>query len=309
VEFSPLQAAATALLNLGLAWTVGVLTSRFWLKKGAGRWHDTALGRLSSSLTAALVTCASGTALSLWAAAANMADVGWLDAGPAFVDMLAATHYGHAGMLALGILVLAMFIHWRLPRSTGGASGAGIIPVLVVLFAVVRVSTGHAVEQGAMSIPAVVELLHLLFMALWAGIVFVGGWVVLPSAADDMSRANTAMACYLKSLSSWATAALAVILATGVYNAFRVLGSTRDLTESAYGHELVFKLCFVLVAIGLGAVNRFHGLPAVLSLTTTQDNARRALHKVIRILRIESIALLLVMAAAAVLTSSAPPGG
>lgn len=309
MEFSPLQAAATALLNLGLAWIVGILASRFWLKKGSGHWHDAALGRLSSALAAALLACASGTALSLWAAAANMANVSWLDAGPAFVDMLAATHYGHAGMLALGILLLAMFIHRRLARSTGGAAGARLISVLVVLFAAARVSTGHAVEQGAMSIPAVVELLHLLFMALWAGIVFVGGWVVLPGAADDMARANTALACYLKSLSRWATATLAVILATGLYNACRVLGSTRDLTESAYGHELVFKLCFVLVAIGLGAINRFHRLPAVLSSTTTEANARRALRQVIRILRIESIALLLAIAAAAALTGSAPPGG
>jgi putative copper resistance protein D len=309
VAFPPLQAAATALLNLGLAWIVGVLASRFWLNKCIGQWRDATLGRLSSSLTVALLVCACSAVLSLWAAAANMADVGWLDAGPAFVEMLAATHYGHAGVATLGILVLAMFIHSRLARSAGGADGAGLIPVLVVLFAVARVSTGHAVEQGAISIPAVVELLHLLFMALWAGIVFVGGWVVLPSAADDMSRANTAVACYLKSLSSWATAALAVILATGVYNSFRVLGSTRDLTESAYGHELVFKLCFVLVAIGLGAINRFHGLPAVLSLTGIHGDARRALRRVIVILRIESIALLLVMAAAAVLTGSAPPGG
>jgi len=309
VEFSPLQATATALLNLGLAWIVGVLTSRFWLKKGTGHWHDAVLGRLSSSLTAALLVCASGTVLSLWAAAANMADVGWLDAGPAFVDMLAATHYGHAGMAALGILLLAMLIHWRLACSARGAPGAVIIPVLVVLFAVARVSTGHAVEQGAMGIPAVVELFHLLFMALWAGIVFVGGWVVLPSAAGDTSSSHTMVTYYLKSLSSWATAALAVIVATGVYNACRVLGSTRDLIESEYGHDLVFKLCFVLVAIGLGAINRFHGLPAILSLTATQANARPALRRVIRILRVESIALLLVMAAAAVLTSSAPPGG
>jgi copper resistance protein D len=309
VEFSAIQAAATALLNIGLAWIVGVLASRFWLKKGIGPWRNASLGRLSSSLTVALLVCASGTVLSLWAAAVNMADVDWLDAGPAFVDMVAATHYGHAGMAALGLLMLAIFIHWYLARSSGGAQDVGIITVLVVLFAMARVSTGHAAEQGGAHVAVVVELLHLLFMALWVGAVFVSAWVVLPGATDDTSSPDTLAAGYLKSLSNWATAALAVILATGVYNACRVLGSARDLVETGYGYELVFKLCLVLLAVGLGAVNRFHGLPAVLSSKPDQIDARRALRRVIRILRIESIVLLLVIAAAAVLTGSAPPAG
>jgi copper resistance protein D len=309
MEFSPAQAAATALLNLGLVLIVGVLASRFWLGKGAGYWRESALRRLSASLTTGLIACASGTVLSLWAAAANMADVGWLDAGPAFVGMLATTHYGHAGAAALGILLLAMAIHRLLARSANGTRGTGIITLLVVLFAVARVSTGHAIEHGAISVAVVVELLHLLFMALWAGTVFVAGWVLLPGATDDASFTGRMVADYLKSLSNWAAVALTAILATGAYNSYRVLASARDLIESDYGHVLVFKLCFVLIAVGLGAVNRFYGLPAVLSLAATQTNARHALLRVIRILRIESIALLVVMAAAAVLTSSAPPGG
>jgi copper resistance protein D len=133
--------------------------------------------------------------------------------------------------------------------------------------------------------------------------------VLLPGATDDASFTGRMVADYLKSLSNWAAVALTAILATGVYNSYRVLGSVRDLIESDYGHVLVFKLCFVLVGIALGAVNRFYGLPAILSLAATQMNARHALLRVIRILRIESIALLLVTVAAGLLTSSAPPGG
>ena len=143
-------------------------------------------------------------------------------------------------------------------------------------------------------------------MSLWAGTVFVAGWIVLPQVLVDESSPTGQRAAYLSALSNWATAALAGILATGAYNTYRVLDSPRDLIEGDYGHVLVFKLGFVLVAIALGGFNRFHGLPAAMSVQP--EKARRGLRGVIAVLRIESAALLLVLAAAAILTSSAPPG-
>jgi putative copper resistance protein D len=64
----------------------------------------------------------------------------------------------------------------------------------------------------------------------------------------------------------------------------------------------------VLIAIALGGFNKFLGLPAALSFGEPAAKAHRGLRTVIAVLRIESIALLLVLIAAAVLTSSAPPG-
>jgi len=63
----------------------------------------------------------------------------------------------------------------------------------------------------------------------------------------------------------------------------------------------MFKVVLVSVAIALGGFNKFVGLP-------TADASQTGLRKVIAVLRIESIALLLVLIAAAFLTSSAPPG-
>lgn len=307
MELALSQVFATTLVNLSLAWIVGVLASRFWLATAAGRWREPVGKRLSFSMTAGLLACAVGIVLSAWAAAAVMADVPWLDAGPAFSEMLMSTHYGHAGLAAFGFLVLAIVIDRHLARTRSVIRYLGSIAVLVLLAAAARVSIGHAFEHGPMSVAAWVELLHILFMSLWTGAVFIAGWIVLPAVAaaglsDDDGRAR-----YLASLSNWATMALAGILATGVYNSYRMLGSLRDLSESDYGHVLVFKLCFVLLAIALGGLNRFHGLPEARS---SGDSVRtqQGLRIVIAILRVESIALLLVLAAAAVLTSSAPPG-
>jgi len=306
METSFSQAAATALVNISLAWTVGVLASGFWLSRGGARWREPVLGRLSVAMTFSLAACAIGALLSLWTEAAVMGDVAWPDAGPAFSEMLASTHYGHAGLTAVVLLVLAMLVHWRLKRKGAEMRSIHVVAGLVLLVAAARVSIGHASEHGLFGVVAWIEWLHVLLMSLWAGTVFVAGWIVLPQVLVDESSPTGQRAAYLSALSNWATAALAGILATGAYNTYRVLDSPRDLIEGDYGHVLVFKLGFVLVAIALGGFNRFHGLPAAMSVQP--EKARRGLRGVIAVLRIESAALLLVLAAAAILTSSAPPG-
>jgi len=294
------QVAATALINISFAWVVGVLTSRLWLMKQTAGWQMKVDKQLSTAMSAGLVACVAGIFLSLWTESAIMGDVPWLNAGPAVVQMLAATHYGHAGAAALTFLVIAFLVH--LLRNGQGVSKSYLasLTVLLLLVAVARVTIGHAYEHGPFSVAVAVEWLHLVIMALWAGIVFVAGWLVLPRVLAGDSIPTKEVAAYLTSMSDWAGVALAGILATGAYNAYRVLSSPRQLIEVDYGQVLTFKLCLVVIAVALGGFNKFIGLPGATS--------QRGLRTVITVLRIESAVFLLVLMAAAVLTSSAPPG-
>lgn len=294
------QTAATALFNISLAWTVGVLASRFWLMNQTAGWQKAAVKRLSPAMLAGLVACTIGVLLALWTESAAMGDVAWLDAWPVCVQMMTTTHYGHAGVAALSLLVIAMFVHWRLKGPGAGLGYVGSLTVLVLLVAAARVTIGHAYEHGPLSVAVLVEWHHLLLMSVWAGVVFVAGWLVLPRVLAGEFAPTKELAAYLASMSHWAGVALAGILATGAYNAYRVLGSPRQLIEVNYGQVLTFKLCLVVIAIALGGFNKFVGLPAVTS--------HHGLRSVITVLRIESAALLLVLMAAAVLTGSAPPG-
>lgn len=294
------QVAATALINLSFAWIVGVLVSRLWLVKQTAEWQATVDKRLSSAMSAGLVACIAGIFLSLWTESAVMGDVAWLNAGSAFMQMLASTHYGHAGAAALVFLVIALFVHLLRSSQRVSKTYLGSLTVLLLLVAVARVTIGHAYEHGPFSLAVAVEWLHLVIMALWAGIVFVAGWLVLPRVLAGEFAPTKESAAYLTSMSNWAGVALAGILATGAYNAYRVLSSPRQLIEVDYGLVLTFKLCLILIAIGLGGFNKFIGLPAAMS--------QRGLRAVITALRVESVVLLLVVIAAAVLTSSAPPG-
>ena len=295
------QVAATTLITISFAWIVGVLASRFWLLKQTTAWQRSVVKRLSSAMVLGLLFCAAGIFLSLWTESAMMGDVAWLDAWPVCVQMMTTTHYGHAGVAALALLAAAMVVHWLLDRPDAGIAYVGSIATLVLLVAAARVTIGHAFEHGPFSVAVVVECLHLLLMALWAGIIFVAGWLVLPHVMANEAAPSKERTAYLASMSDWAAAALAAILATGAYNGYRVLNSPRDLVEVDYGNILLFKVALVLVAIALGGFNKFVGLPAA-------EASQTGLRKVIAVLRMESIALLLVLIAAAVLTSSAPPG-
>lgn len=301
------QVASTALINISLAWIVGVLASRLWLIKQTAEWQKTVVKRLSPAMLAGLTACLLGVFLSLWTESAAMGDVAWLDAWPSCVQMMTTTHYGHAGVVAMALLVLAMATHWLLKGTDTGLKYVGSLTVLVMLVLAVRVTIGHAYEHGPFSFAVWVEWMHLLLMSVWTGVVFIAGWVVLPRVQAAEKAPTKERASYLSAMSDWAAVALAGILATGAYNSYRVLGSPRDLVEADYGQVLVFKLCFVLVAIALGGYNKFVGLPAAVA-TAPPASAKRGLHTAIAVLRIESIALLLVLIAAAVLTSSAPPG-
>jgi copper resistance protein D len=302
------QTVSTALINFSLAWVVGVLASRFWLRNGTEDWQSTAIERLASAMTFALMAGIVGILLSLWTESAAMGDVPWLDAWPACKEMLTSTHYGHAGVAAAVLLTIALMVHWRFGRQAKEARYLVSMMVLVLLILGARVTIGHAFEHGLWSPAAWIEWLHLILMSLWAGIVFVAGWMVLPQTLAHESAPPTARGRYLASMSNWASAALVGILATGAYNSYRVLGSVRELVNTDYGHVLVFKLVFVLLAIALGGYNKVIGLPLGLAPDEEPAKSRRGLRRVIAVLRVESVALFLVLAAAAVMTNSAPPG-
>ena len=276
--------------------------------KQTAAWQKVVVERLSPAMLAGLMVCTAGILLSQWTESAAMGDVAWSEAWPAFLPMMTTTHYGHAGAAALILLGIAMVVHWRLKNTGAGLRFVGSLTVLLLLVDAARVAIGHAYEHGPLSVAVLLEWLHLLLMSIWAGVVFVAAWVVLPHMLASKLAVTREQAAYLESMSNWAAAALAGILATGAYNAYRVLGSPRQLIKADYGQVLLFKICLVLIAIAMGGYNKFAGLPAALRYGGSAAQGHPGLRTVIAVLRVESIALVLVLIAAAVLAGSAPPG-
>lgn len=301
----------TVILNAGLAWMMGAFFARIWLGNCQADWCDSARRRLHCSTLAAAGLCMMGSVCVLWAETAIMNDSSLLDAHGALWTMLTMTHYGRTGLFALCILLVLAGAYLVRNRLQSYRAYDGLIAALLLAFAYARANMSHASING-FGWNLSIEWLHLLLISLWTGTVMVSGWVVLPCATVQKTVAP-ASAAFLQALSRAALFAVAGIAATGAYNTLRGLGSVDNFFASAYGHVLAIKLCLVAVAVGLGAFNRFVCFPAVtIAITADSANAQAmrwpaAMQRVVFVLRLESVALLAVLIAAAVLTNQAPP--
>ena len=302
--------ADTVALNAGVVMAVGALASVVWLLRG-GRspWALGMAAPLRTALQAALVFTALASLGALWLQAAAMAETPLSQALPAVATVLGQSHYGRAwltGAVGLALAFTAACLPLRLPTARRDAL-AGRAGLGIAIFACSRSLVGHAAAHGDMTWAVAVDTLHLLLAALWTGAVFMSAWVfpVACSAADRTDRAR-----WVKALSSTATLALAGVVLTGTFNAWRGAGgSVGRLAGTPYGTVLWIKLGLVGAAVLLGSANRFFVMPRLLEALRSPSLAvEPPLLRFVRILRVESVVLLVVLAAAAVLAASPPPG-
>jgi putative copper resistance protein D len=325
-----LQQGATALGNGALA----VLFGSVAMPGALGRPLPSR--RVALGAVLALAVAQAGL---LWWQAAAMGDVPLPDAGPQVWPVLTATHAGAAwavgavGLIAMFAALLASpaspaapvprsdvdadadadagagaGVAGRLrPGARGLALAAGLLAVCIG-----RAAAGHAGSTGG-PLAFAMDFVHVVAGSLWAGLVIVGAAVVLKADAPATPEDRRAMRGYVLSLSTWATVALAAIVATGTFAMWRTLVlvpvPVGGIVGTAYGQWLAAKLAGVALAVTLGAHNRFQGLPAVVrALDDAQAPPRAALRAFRQVLVVESVVLALVLAAAALLATSAPPG-
>lgn len=289
-----LQTGSTLLLNLGFTWLLGSFLARRWLR-AAGASEDVATGlRRFDGVAAGLSALAAVGAM--WAATAIMAGVALSEAGDMVWMMLLSTDHGHASCVLL-ITMLATAV----VRIAGiGERGSELLAAsLLLLFALVRASMGHAGEGGYLTMVMLAEAVHFIAIGVWTGAVLVSGWFVL-GGASVQGLTLASIGRYLDAMSGAAMAAVIAIIVTGMYSAWHRVGSGDNLMHTQYGWTLMGKVALVVGAIGLGGYNKFVGLPA----------AARSLSgvRIVRnVLRIETILLVGALVAAALLTGQQPP--
>jgi putative copper resistance protein D len=290
-----LQVGAVVALNAAFAWLVGSWLARRWLlASGALRASTEALLRSSDIFAAALGVV--GTGAMLWASAAVMGGVSLQEAKDVVWQMLTMTSIGRAGYISFFAITLVLVI--RALRSTAVWREWTVL-VALGLFAFVRASMGHAGENGYWTLPFAAEVIHLTAMGAWTGLVAVSAWKTMPTDAGqpDLNR----LARYLDSMSAAAIVAVVAVFVTGLFNAWNRVGTVDNLFgNSTYTTALLIKVGLVGAALILGGYNKFIGLAL----------ARGSVHGLERVkfvLKVESIVLLVVLFAAAVLTSQQPP--
>lgn len=286
-----LQTGAAAVMNGAFAWLAGVLLAQLWLRRAYPDFFLQLASALRRSAIGAALVCLLASLGSLWAATALMGDSGLAEAAPMLPQVLLETAYGRAGLYGMGAIAACALLF----AASAGRATIGVGALLLLGFALARAAVSHAGEHGMQSAGYAIEVLHLVLIAVWTGGVALAALLVLPAAL----RRALALPAYLHALSMAATVALAGIVASGAFNSWQRLTSVDDLSGHPYGQALSWKLGLFALAALLGAYNRFVGFPMA-----ARDGGRRAL----RVLRIETGVLALVLLAAAQLSSQQPPG-
>lgn len=291
------QVALAALMDIALAFAIGSALLERWLSF-EGQLARAAWQRARSSLVAATFALVLSDLLWLLYQSASMSGVGLGMALGAVPTVIGHTQVGHGWAIAFAGALLA----WVCALAgRGGRAGLAVFWLAIVVIAVGKASIGHAVDAGWFSIAVAVQTLHVLATGAWGGIVLAGGMLVLP--ALDTSTTRGVLIRVAAQVSQWAATALAVVVVTGIFNAYRGLGGAlTPLSDSAWGHVLTLKAALVLFAVLLGGLNRTLALPRLRRTASTTDA-----HTFNNVLHLEALVILGVFIVAAVL-ARCPPG-
>ena len=196
---------------------------------------------------------------------------------------------------------------WDSPLGTGAIwRGAGTVLILGVMIrgalGLVASLTGALLVAGSFamvghslgdprSMLAALLVMHLLALAFW-----VGALAPLHRAAGQSGSA-----ALLHRFGIVASGTVATLSLAGLVFAWLMIGSLGGLFATAYGWTLIAKLVVVTGLLGLGANNKLRLVPALASGEPAASVRLR------RSIRVEAIAVALILLATATLTSITTP--
>lgn len=181
---------------------------------------------------------------------------------PILPQVMLDTYFGKVWMIrfvGLALAGLGWLWGWR---SLQSPVSLGFMLIAVALIAASRSASGHAADAGDFTMAEIIDWLHIFMVSAWAGALMLVSIVMFPTASKLTTRPRAAIAMIARRLSALAGIALAGVVITGSFNAWRELdGSFNALWNTTYGQLLSIKLMLVLGIVGLGAINRYRFLP------------------------------------------------
>lgn len=236
---------------------------------------------------------------------------------------LTMTHFGHAWWWR-ALAMACAFWAWASRRRGVGPTWA--IAIAIAVIALTRSETGHPADRGDFTPAVWIDWLHILAAGAWVGSLFGMTTAVFPRLLREGEDSLANAAAMFQRLSTLSGIALAVLVACGVFNAIRQLGSFEPLWTSRYGVILDAKLALVLAMIAIGAHNRHVKLPRLLACAgqparrsrvsrwlpprasaSSPRDAAQVLRSCARAVLIESLLGVAVIGATAALIHAMPP--
>ena len=179
---------------------------------------------------------------------------------------------------------------WSRPAAWISSAGALLVVGSFLL-------TGHAAASSPQALVTIADLAHTA-----AGAVWFGGLVLLLVALRRRRTEGDALgaAALVARFSELATIAVIAVVAAGTALAWAEVRAVRALTSTAYGWTLLVKLVLVGLIVAGGAYNHRRLVPAIKARTADAWGTLR------RVVRLEAVGIVAVLAVTAVLTNLVP---
>ena len=189
-----------------------------------------------------------------------------------FWTVLTSTRFGEVFCIRLALAVL-LALALISPVSTARSPWNIVISLLAMALLVTPAWIGHAgaTPGTAGDIHLVSDMLHLLAAGAWLG--------ALPPLAMLIAHARRAhnrtwekiTAAAVRRFSLVGMVTVATLLASGIVNAWNLVGSIENLIATDYGRIVLLKIGLFVAMVGIATVNRFYLTPRL----ATADAARQ----------------------------------
>jgi putative copper resistance protein D len=180
----------------------------------------------------------------------------------ALLFVLRDTDFGRvwAARLLLAAALFALLIGRRDPKRQRGWATPSASALLLLSLAFV----GHTqIQEGWLrTLHIIADGAHLLAAGTWLGGLLALGYLLVLARQSPSEYTADARAALVR-FSGIGSIAVAVLVGSGLINAWFLVGSVGKLATTPYGQLLLVKLCLFFGMLALAALNRFHLVPSL----------------------------------------------
>ncbi|MGC2061973.1 MAG: hypothetical protein WA610_03280 [Thermodesulfovibrionales bacterium] len=157
------------------------------------------------------------------------------------------THFGSMWLVRLTGLSVAWILWWAGRQKKGSLLFAVSLFCCGAVIAFARSASGHPADFGDLSPQQIADWLHLFSVASWAGALLTVAAILSPTAVSADSAGQQIVAGIADRLYLFFGPVLAVLVLSGLYNAWFAIGSFEALVTTSYGRLFSAKLFLILV--------------------------------------------------------------
>ncbi|MDA8083163.1 MAG: hypothetical protein M0024_05850 [Nitrospiraceae bacterium] len=248
-----LHSLITFLDLTALACLIGIAWCLIWL----GRPMDAVMpdsrilpGRLRGLLLAVLITLVVSSVGSLMQRSSEMGGTGLFAVLPLLPTVVLKTHYGTMWLVRIAGIAVAWVAWMKVRRLSGVLPFAVLLGVAGAAISFARSASGHPADYGDLSPQQIGDWLHLLAATTLAGTIIASAVLFEPSGVATDDRQQRSAAAVGGRLYFLFGPALAVLVFTGMYNAWYTVGSFSAMGATPYGGLLAAKIALLIFLAG-----------------------------------------------------------